>query len=631
MIIKLKTCQRRIWNLLPIGLLVVFGTSPLLAQEKITREQSRQIQRIRSGIDRAERLFQNNRVDESARTIAGLAADLETLVDGANDAVLAAAAAQHQRLVQARQVLLDAGQTLPPIAALPAPRSPVRDQISFSTDVTRILMTHCGNCHVNRTRGKLSMASYSALVAGIGGSPVIVPMKPDESWLIEVIEQGKMPPQGTPVAEADLATLKQWIAEGASYDREDPSQSVSAMAAEAARQARAAGIPAIALPTGRETVSFSQELAPVLIENCIGCHFEARNVQGGLRMDTFRQFLRGGDNGNLMVAGDGQNSLLVQRLRATDNTRMPRGRPPLDETTIEKIVTWINEGGRFDGRDAGMNLREVAAIARSENASHEALSAERAAVAHQRWNKVMPDVPAVETATSDFLVLGTADGKSLERIGRFAQEQAAEIRTHLGIPAKQPLVKGQISLFVFERRYDYNEFGKMVEGRDLPADWKMHWGYDTVNAWVAMQVADGQLGQLQPQLQQALAALAVSGQGINVPRWFADGSGFMIAEKLVGNAKLVKQWQAAAVAASGSMKQPTDFLRNQMSDDRAALVAYGFVRSIMGNRRQFDQMMQAVRASDSFEQAFVQIYSATPLELVQPAGSNGTGNRRQRK
>ncbi len=615
-----------------IALLLALQATPAVsAQDKVSRDQTRQIQRIKAAIDRAGRLFQNDKADEAAKLITEMAGELETLVKDANDALLAAAKPQHARLVQARKILVDGGQAVPPIADLPVPTTLAGDTVSFSADVAGILMTNCGNCHVTRARGDFSMASYAALANGLGGSPVVVPGKPDESYLVEVIEQGMMPPSGNAVAAADLAVLKQWITEGANFDRDNPAENLRAIVQEMARQAQAAANPEIAMPTGSETVSFAMDVAPVLMENCMGCHYEAQNVRGGLRMTTFRQFLRGGDSGSLVTAGDGENSPLVQRLRATDNTRMPRGRQPLEKAVIDKIVTWINEGARFDGRDPRMNLREVSAIVRSEKATHEQLAEDRAAESLKRWKKVMLDIEPVEAGTSDFLVLGTADDAILTRIGEYAQSRSAAIKKQLGLKSKQPLVKGRISLFVFERRYDYNEFGKMVEGRDLPANWKLHWGYDTVNAWIAMQVSRDGLDELKPQIQQSLAALAVAANGIEVPRWFADGTGFLIAEELVNDGKLIKQWQAAAVDAASSMKEPTDFLRNRMSDDRAALVAYGFVRSIMGKRRQFERTMKAIREGGPFGDAFSGIYSATPIELVQQSfGGEGGGNRRRK-
>ena len=626
----MKVVKTWMVGLLVAWLAVGWGPQRLEAQERVTGEQKRQIQRIKSGIDRAGRLYQSGKTGEAARLIGELSADLQEVVEQPSDALLAAVTPQHERLVQARNVLVEAGVQMAAIADLPRPSMLEGDTIGFSADVAPLLMTHCGACHVTRARGDFSMASFRALANGLGGAPVVVPEKPDESYLIELIAGGTMPPGNRTVPAEDLDLLRQWIAEGANYDRPDPAESLRDIAMQATRARNQANNPEITMAGDNQTVSFSLEVAPVLMENCMGCHFEARNAQGGLRIDNFRQLLVGGDSGAMVTPGDADNSPLVQRLEATDNTRMPRGRPPLDKADIARIRTWINEGAAFDGRSPQMNLREVSAIARAEDSTHEELSADRAAGARQFWKKVMLDEQPNQVSTPDFLLLGTVAESTLERIGNYAQTQSRQIRRELGIGNSQPLVKGQISVFVFQRRYDYNEFGKMVENRDLPPDWKLHWGYDTVNAWIALQIGEGGLdASLKPQLQQAIAALAVASSGSDVPRWFADGTGFMVAESMLEDKQLGKQWQAAAVEAAGGMNQATDFLRNRLPQDQAALVAYGFVSSLIENSRQFGQIMDSIRDGVPFGEIFNEQFAASPIELVEQRF--GTGNRRQNR
>ncbi len=626
---NLKQATRLLAPVLIAGILVVAVSGVVTGQDELTSDQSRQVRRIKTGIDRAGRLFNSGKASESAELIKQFASDLEKLVDGGSDALLAAARPQHERLVAARKALVDAGQTLPAIADLPPPSALAGDTVSFSSDVAGILVANCGGCHVAQARGEFSMANWSALASGLGGSPVIVPGKPDESYLIEVIRTGTMPKGGGTVPEADLQRLKQWIEEGANFDSDDPARDLRTIA-DASRQAMAEAVPEIAAPRGNETISFSLDVAPVLVDNCVGCHFEARNVRGGLMVDNFRQFLRGGDSGNLVTPGDGAGSLLVQRLRAGDNSRMPQGRPPLDPSMIDRIAKWIDEGARFDGRDPQMNLRTLAAIARSVSASHEELVAARADSARRTWRKVMPDVEGHEAETADFHLVGTADVEALEPIAKFAQAQAVPVREFLGIEERDPLVKGKTTLFVFQRRYDFNEFGKMIENRDLPQTAKSHWNYDVVDAYVALHVSGNVLGDEEPLLQQSIAAVAVSAQGSDVPRWFADGAGYLIAETLVDNRSLVREWQSAAAAAASSMESPTDFLRQRMSGDEAGLVAYGFVKSLFSSRRQFEGLIGDLRTGAPFAEVFSKHFSATPVELIERQYDSRQRNGRNR-
>jgi len=49
-------------------------------------------------------------------------------------------------------------------------------------------------------------------------------------------------------------------------------------------------------------------------------------------------------SGDVVIPGNGEESLLIRRLRGTSGTQMPINQDPLDETTITLIETWIDEG-----------------------------------------------------------------------------------------------------------------------------------------------------------------------------------------------------------------------------------------------------------------------------------------------
>ena len=84
--------------------------------------------------------------------------------------------------------------------------------------------------------------------------------------------------------------------------------------------------------TGKETVSFAGDVAPLLVESCKGCHINAMRASGGLNMDTFAQLLRGGDSGDIVIPGNGEESLLVKKLRGSMGLKMPAGgRPAFSE------------------------------------------------------------------------------------------------------------------------------------------------------------------------------------------------------------------------------------------------------------------------------------------------------------
>lgn len=115
--------------------------------------------------------------------------------------------------------------------------------------------------------------------------------------------------------------------------------------------------------SGRGTVSFAKDIAPIFVDKCIGCHTEG-DAKGGLRLDTFAAMERGGSSRPLVSAGNAQASFLIQKL-VTPNAqqRMPRGGEALPEKQVQMIATWINEGAKFDGADKTTELASLSAAA----------------------------------------------------------------------------------------------------------------------------------------------------------------------------------------------------------------------------------------------------------------------------
>jgi len=88
-------------------------------------------------------------------------------------------------------------------------------------------------------------------------------------------------------------------------------------------------------------VSYSGSIQPIWNSNCSGCH----GSNGGLTLSSYATLMAGtSSNGPVVTAGDGANSLIVQRLRGQVGGLMPQGGPALSASTIASIETWINQG-----------------------------------------------------------------------------------------------------------------------------------------------------------------------------------------------------------------------------------------------------------------------------------------------
>jgi hypothetical protein len=96
-----------------------------------------------------------------------------------------------------------------------------RPEVSYADDVYPILENRCIRCHGGIDEGEvrlelsLNMTTYEGLMLGSEYGEVITPGDPDDSVLIQMIEDGDMPDEGDPVPPEELEILRAWIAEGA--------------------------------------------------------------------------------------------------------------------------------------------------------------------------------------------------------------------------------------------------------------------------------------------------------------------------------------------------------------------------------------------------------------------------------
>ena len=96
-------------------------------------------------------------------------------------------------------------------------------------------------------------------------------------------------------------------------------------------------------------VSFINDVAPILKENCYGCH-GVKNPKGKLDMTKFASFRKGGTKDSPFVAGKPDDSYILDVLTATDNRRMPPKDTgdALPPAKIAVIQQWIQEGAKLD-------------------------------------------------------------------------------------------------------------------------------------------------------------------------------------------------------------------------------------------------------------------------------------------
>lgn len=98
-------------------------------------------------------------------------------------------------------------------------------------------------------------------------------------------------------------------------------------------------------------VSYSREIAPLLLKQCGACHGERRSVpRGDFSVVTYEDLMQGGGLTQTIVAGDPERSLIVHFIegRRGEVFRMPLDAPPLTRAQIDLIRRWIAEGAKPD-------------------------------------------------------------------------------------------------------------------------------------------------------------------------------------------------------------------------------------------------------------------------------------------
>ncbi len=601
-----------------LALFFAFGCVSLAAAAP-TAEQRKQIRDLETAVQKAGNLYTQGKYKECGQVLTEVQAQFDELAAGGDSEVIGLLQGVYPRLLKAHALLELEGVRLPPLTkpgmapSTPSGSTPGSGGVSFVKSVAPMLVAKCGGCHVRDRKGQFSMATFDDLMKGPPAGVVIFPGDAVGSRLVEVIETGDMPRGGGKVSPQEFEQLKQWIAAGAPFDGANRTMNLASLAG---------GAPApepmkveVAAATGKEKISFSRDIAPVLVQECATCHGYGQQPGGDLNMTTFTGLLTGGDSGSPIVPGKAAESLIIRKLKGEAGDRMPLRRPPLSDAVIAQFATWIAEGARFDGPDPATDVRRVADLYRATHATHDQLSAERAKIAEQNWRLGMPNIAMEKAETTNFLLVGNVGENTLADIGQKAEAMAPEVAKIFKAPADAPLVKGRVTLFVFAQRYDYSEFGQMAEKRELPPEWRGHARFDTLDAYGAVVVPRGDEYSLEGLIAQQVAGVYAASLG-DSPAWFREGAARVAASRITPEDPRVVAWNENVKAAVGLMTQPADFLQGKLPAEPTAVASYSFVKFLMSDSRRFDALLGQIQRGTKFPQAFQQVYGAPPEQLT---------------
>lgn len=94
---------------------------------------------------------------------------------------------------------------------------------------------------------------------------------------------------------------------------------------------------------------FSQIVQPLLDTKCASCH-NPNKLKGELSLASQEDILKGGENGDVFVAGNSLNSTLISHLLLTTEEKLhmpPKGKPQLTNEEIKLLTWWVESGASF--------------------------------------------------------------------------------------------------------------------------------------------------------------------------------------------------------------------------------------------------------------------------------------------
>lgn len=90
---------------------------------------------------------------------------------------------------------------------------------------------------------------------------------------------------------------------------------------------------------------FKQRVQPLLERHCYECHsHRAKELQGGLTLDSRSGWVKGGDSGPAIVPGKPDDSLLIKAVRRTNKDLLMPPNEKLKDDEIEVLVDWVRRG-----------------------------------------------------------------------------------------------------------------------------------------------------------------------------------------------------------------------------------------------------------------------------------------------
>jgi mono/diheme cytochrome c family protein len=406
-------------------------------------------------------------------------------------------------------------------------------------------------------------------------------------------------------------------------------------------------------------LKFSQDIAPIIVANCTGCHSKDGEGlrRGKLDLTTFDKLQKGTDH-KIIVPGRPDQSHLIMRLKGTEKPRMPKGaNRVISDEAIAKIEQWVKEGAKLDaGVDAKKTIESYAAspeqMRRSQLAKVPVQERNKAITATglERWKKANPKLKPEIVQGDHFVMFSNLPRDRAGNTLKVMEGQYGHLKRLLATPSMDWVEN--VSLYVFASRNDFIEFVRAVESREPDTDARSSARFAVPQPYLAVvdpsggkkdepaagkrrgrskrggggDADGGEERTLAGVLTEALGTACVAGSG-TPPHWLAFGIGsYMASHVEASRSSYYQQLRQTAFTNydQGWKTKATEALGGGDGITADALHAIGFalVEAMMSEMSQgFSQFVYGMlQGGEKLDEMLEKVYGGSRDEFIEGTG-----------
>ena len=616
----------------------------------LTPAQRKELTAIKSSLYKVHVPIRREAIEDSEKKLTEAQQRLDALVTesglGADDSHFASLT----KLITSRREAITKAKEKSQPGAKRADRAKRKGEqgISFVSQIAPIFKDRCLGCHSGEAKGGLRLDTFAGIEKGGKTGPLLAVGDADNSLLMARLlapNEARMPKGGEPLSEMECLKIAEWINRGAKFDGDDKAKTLdklalavpaAATAPTAAATPKPMSVPKVGIPKpkGTETVAFTQDIAPILVNSCVRCH-SGNDPKGGLSMETFELLWAGGKSGPVIAPGQLAKSRLWQLAGEQKPFKMPPGDENITRPEWTKLRTWISEGAAFDGSDPKRRLASLvpseiekrkAELARTSPAE---MRKTRRSTSEEQWRRSFPRTEPARSENDDFLLLGNVSPERLNEAARLAAEGLRTAQAFLGDSSK-PAFKGGIAIFVLKDRGSFDEFSQTVEKREpAPA---VHGAAvvtpDLKDAYVVVEDRENASSpddgrsksatSLRNSLAEQLTAALLKRADKKIPDWIVAGSGRVVAAGGSQPALAAAPWPAL-YRLVGSLEKSDDLVSDgTFSATAIADVGEAAVAFLIDKRGKtlFPRFVQQLANGATQVDAFRDVYGTDPRSFA---------------